>query len=779
MQYLDGVWLINEGYQVSFAQQIYDARIEQGPQGQQLTLYAPFQKVENEGEVLNNGLLTVEISSPLEDIIRVRQYHHLGTVKTRPAFQCRQETVPVEISQDGPTWRFRSGKATLVIQAGPPVSWRFCYADETRTQIKPRGQVYLTDPQGQPHSATRLSLEVGEQIYGLGERFSALIKNGQAVDTWNRDGGTGTTQAYKCIPFYISSRSYGVLADSPDRVSFEIASEKVSDVQFSVPGEELSYCFIGGADMKAVLSRYCDLTGHPARLPAWSFGLWLSTSFLTDYDEKTVLDFVDGMAQRDIPLEVFHFDCRWMKSFEWCNFLWDKSKFPDPVRMLRRLHEKGLKVCVWINPYIGQKSPLFKEGLEKGYFIKRPDGSVWQWDLWVAGMGIVDFTNPEAVRWYQGLLKQLTDMGVDCFKTDFGERIPTDCVYYDGSDPQRMHNYYSYLYNQTVFELLREQKGDGQAVLFARSATVGGQQFPVHWGGDCTAEYVSMAESLRAGLSFGLSGFGYWSHDIGGFEDGCEPDLYRRWTQFGLLSSHSRYHGSGMYKVPWLYGQEAVDNTRLYTKLKLKLMPYLMQTASAAWQQGLPMLRAMVLEFQEDENCRTLDRQYMLGSQLLVAPVFSSDSRVSFYLPGPGVWTHLLTGERLQGGRWYSRYCAADWLPLYVRPGSILLLGHESRHPDYDYTVGSELHVYADPAVCAAEITVVNSVGASCGQVAYTLQDQQLVLKQSGLAQCQLCLHDAEHGGIYGAYEYLRFWQEQDSPQSTGRSWTYRGPVSV
>lgn len=203
------------------------------------------------------------------------------------------------------------------------------------------------------------------------------------------------------------------------------------------------------------------------------------------------------MAERQLPLHVFHFDCFWMKAFQWCDFEWDPATFPDPKGMLQRLKARGLKICVWINPYIGQKSPLFHEGKEKGYLLKRPDGRVWQWDKWQAGMGIVDFTNPEASAWYAGHLKRLVDMGVDCFKTDFGERIPTDVVWHDGCDPQKMHNHYAFVYNKLVYETLQDKLGASEAVLFARSASVGAQQFPVHWGGDCYATYESMAESLR------------------------------------------------------------------------------------------------------------------------------------------------------------------------------------------------------------------------------------------------------------------------------------------
>ena len=259
--------------------------------------------------------------------------------------------------------------------------------------------------------------------------------------------------------------------------------------------------------------------------PAWSFGLWLTTSFTTEYDEKTVNGFVDGMRERDLPLHVFHFDCFWMRAQHWCDFEWDPAAFPDPEGMLARLKAKGLHICVWINPYIAQRSRLFDEASAKGYLLRRPDGAVWQWDHWQSGMGFVDFTNPEACAWYARHLERLVAMGVDCFKTDFGERIPTDVIYFDGSDPEKMHNYYTFLYNRLVFELLKRLKGEHEAVVFARSATVGGQRFPVHWGGDNIATYESMAESLRGGLSLGLSGFGFWSHDIGGFENTAPASL--------------------------------------------------------------------------------------------------------------------------------------------------------------------------------------------------------------------------------------------------------------
>ncbi|MNJ40471.1 Alpha-xylosidase [compost metagenome] len=513
------------------------------------------------------------------------------------------------------------------------------------------------------------------------------------VDIWNKDGGTSSEQAYKNIPFYITNKGYGVFVNDPGAVSFEVASEKVKKVQFSVPGESLEYFVIDGPEPKEVLNKYTALTGKPSLPPAWTFGLWLTTSFTTNYDEATVNSFVDGMAERDLPLHVFHFDCFWMREFHWTDFKWDERTFPDPEGMLKRLKEKGLKICVWINPYIAQRSALFEEGKKHGYLVKKPNGDVWQWNLWQPGMALVDFTNPDACEWFAGYLRDLVDMGVDSFKTDFGERIPTDVVYHDGSDPVKMHNYYTQLYNKVVFEVLEEKLGKNEAALFARSATAGGQKFPVHWGGDCYADYESMAESLRGGLSLGVSGFGFWSHDIGGFENTAPVDVFKRWLAFGLLSSHSRLHGSSSYRVPWAYDEEAVDVTRFFTKLKCRLMPYLFDTAVEATELGVPTMRAMFLEFPEDPASETLDRQYMLGDSVLVAPVFSKEGDVTYYLP-EGKWTHLLTGETIEGGKWRKDNYDFFSLPLFVRPNSILALGANDTKPDYDFAQDADVRLY-------------------------------------------------------------------------------------
>lgn len=614
-------------------------------------------------------------------------------------------------------------------------------------------------------------------MYGLGERFGPLVKNGQVVDIWNADGGTGSEQAYKNIPFCLTNDGYGVFVNDPGRVSFEVASESVSRLQFSVPGQSLEYLVIYGPEPKAILRNYTALTGRPPALPAWSFGLWLSTSFTTSYDEATVTGFIDGMAERGLPLSVFHFDSFWMREFHWCDFEWDPRMFPDPAGMLARLKARGLRICVWINPYIAQESALFDEGKAQGYLLRRRSGDVWQTDLWQPGMAVVDFTNPAARDWYAAKLDALLAMGVDCFKSDFGERIPVEDVeYFDGSDPERMHNYYSYLYNQTVFDLLRKRRGDGEAVLFARSATAGSQQFPVHWGGDCDATFEAMAQMLRGGLSLGMSGFGYWSHDIGGFEGTPDAAVYKRWIAFGLLSSHSRLHGSGSYRVPWLFDEEAVDVLRTFTRLKLRLMPYLLEAARQAAADGIPMMRAMALEFPDDPGCTHLDRQYMLGDDLLVAPVLSATGEVSYYVPA-GSWTHFMTGEQVTGPRWVTERHGFRSVPLLVRPGAVIAVGAVDDRPDYDYADGVTLRLYeiGDGARVTTVISpggqefVTTRTGNAIRVAAAVDGDWQvwhagrIIRGQSGAAEFTVLpgtwlARTARHPGPYGAHRLL-FWQ--------------------
>lgn len=712
MKFSNGCWLFKERTVCFSPCEVYYTKVTDT----QVTLCAPTHPIHGRGDTLGGINLTIRISSPQPDVIRVQADHHMGTLSKTPAFALNLEhpqTLQVEDSEN--TLTVTSGSLSLVITKNP---WSMTYVSGGKVLTKSgRHDLALmkTDYKGDCYEQNgdlentymreQLGIGVGELLYGTGEHFTPFVKNGQTVEIYNEDGGTSTEQAYKNIPFYLSNKGYGVLVNHPERVSMEFGTENVTKSSFSVEGGHLDYFFFNGPTMKDVLVRYTDLTGKPALPAPWTFGLWLSTSFTTSYDEDTVMSFIDGMLDRGIPLRTFHFDCFWMKGFHWSDFVWDEKVFPDPVGMLSRIKAKGLNICVWINPYIGQESILFGEGMEKGYFIKRPNGDVWQWDMWQPGMALVDFTNPEACKWYQDKLEVLMDMGVDCFKTDFGERIPVNCVYHDGSDPKKMHNFYTYLYNKTVFELLERKRGAGEAVLFARSATVGGQKFPVHWGGDCWSDYESMEESLRGGLSLLMSGFGFWAHDIGGFEHTSTADVYKRWVAFGLLSSHSRLHGSQSYRVPWLYDEEAVDVVRTFTRLKASLMPYLYKTAVDTSRSGIPTMRSMVLEFTQDKNCSYLDKQYMLGDHLLVAPIFNEDGIGSFYLPR-GIWTDFFTGETMEGGVWVEREYDYLHLPLMVRENSIIATGACSDRPDYDYPDGVELRIYALRGEIPAHTTV-------------------------------------------------------------------------
>lgn len=730
MKFTNGFWLMRKEYEPVFAVEYAGHEID----GDSLVVYGVAKHITDRGDCLNVGILTVTFTSPMENVIHTEIIHFDGMAKktVRPVIYPAERTVA--ITEDEQALTYRSGAAKAVITKAPG-KWCVAYYknDKLLTMSDYRNMArMLNRDTGESYMVEQLSLDVGEYIYGLGERFTSFVKNGQIVENWNEDGGTASEQGYKCIPFYLSSKGYGILVDTLGEVSFEIGSEKVEEVQFSVPGESLGYYVIAEDDPKEAVSRYCELTGKPALPPAWSFGLWLTTSFTTNYDEETTSSFIQGMADRDIPLHVFHFDCYWMRAYRWCDFTWDPDTFPDPEGMLKRYHDRGLKICVWINPYIGQMSHLFKEGKERGYLLKKTDGSVWQTDLWQPGMALVDFTNPDARAWYQSKLKTLLDMGVDCFKTDFGERVPvTDIQWFDGSDPVDMHNAYTYFYNQAVFELLEQEKKKGNAVLFARSATVGGQQFPAHWGGDCTASYSSMAETLRGGLSLACGGFGFWSHDISGFEQMASPDIYKRWCQFGLMSSHSRLHGSSSYRVPWLFDDEASVVLKEMVELKCRLMPYLYQMAVVSSETGVPMMRPMFMEYPKDRTCLNLDLQYMMGDSILAAPVFQDNGEVEYYLPD-GKWYNLMTDELREGGRWHKETFDYHGMPLMAAPGKIIALGSCCTKPDYDFAEGVTLAVSWLADGEQSEVTVPDLTGKPVMHAVAVRHGQEITVTVEG-----------------------------------------------
>ena len=722
MKFTEGRWTVKEGITLDWMGNVERFGIQDDKVDLLLT-----KPQRNRGDTLNSVTISATARSPLEGVIAVNFSHWTGEEDLGPRFPLFESAPKLKINDSNKTsLDVSSSPLDLSINTAPnELAFTYSRNDEKLTGHSFRSIAVVTSTntpqynisqgiyaQQESYILLELDLSVHEKVFGLGERFGPFVKNGQAVDIWNEDGGTSSELTYKNIPFYMSSRGYGVFFNNPGKVMLEVQSERTTRVQAAVQGQSLEYMVIAGPSPKDILNRYTALTGRPGLPPAWSYGLWLTTSFTTSYDEKTVTSFLDGFKSRSIPLTVFHFDSFWMKPFQWCDFCFDADNFTDAAGYLARLKKHGMKLCVWINPYIGQASPLFQEGKKNGYFIMRADthrATVWQWDNWQAGMAVVDFTNPDASKWYSNHLRRLMDMGVDSFKTDFGERIPfhpNQVKYSDGSDTVRMHNFYSFLYNKTVYETMQSHGKD--ACLFARSATAGGQQFPVHWGGDCESTFEAMAETLRGGLSLALSGFAFWAHDIGGFEGLPDPALYKRWVQFGLMGSHSRLHGSSSYRVPWIYDpdkypgeDEACSKVlRESVERKMALMPYLLRTALEGHVAGTPVLRAMFLEFGDDDpNVWPLDTQYMFGSQILVAPVFSKIGEVTFYVPfssrqGEAKWRSYFDHHKTyKEGRWYTETHGFDTMPILLRPGAVVPFNPTLKVPDGDLWKGLQVLV--------------------------------------------------------------------------------------
>ncbi|MGL4177680.1 MAG: alpha-xylosidase [Dermatophilaceae bacterium] len=745
MKFSDGVWLDRPGADAVRARWVHSATAV----GDAIVILATPRPTHDRRDVAGQPVLRITLDVISEGVVRVVAEHHHAPPRGFPWVE--PTTAPpattVSVTDDGIA-TLDAGALHVEVTIGAPLAIRVSDGHVTHVLDADAFAHVTLDVEAAPsspgvtpwrggrrhdavHLRARLPVDVGELFFGLGERFGPLSRNGQSVRLWNADGGTGSDQAYKNVPLLLSTLGYGIFVNDTADVDVEVATERVDAVQVSVPGERLELWLVSGPHPKDVLRRYTGLLGRPPQLPQWSFGLWLSTSFSTDYSESTVLELLDRMEQAGVPVSVFHVDCFWMKELQWCDFAWDERVFPDPVGMIERLHDRGVKVSVWVNPYISAHSPLFDQARRDGYLLTRDDGTVWQWDHWQPGMGILDLTNPAARTWFQGHLRRLLDQGVDTFKTDFGERIPLDVRYHDGSDPRAMHNQYAHLYNQVVLGVVERMKGPGQAMVFARSGTAGGQTMPVHWSGDSRPTYSSMAETLRGGLSLSLSGYAHWSHDIGGFEGTPSADLFTRWLAFGLLTGHSRMHGSESSRAPWEFGDTATRAAARYTRLKLRLLPYLVGLAAEAAATGIPLLRPMWLEYPCDPVGPYLDRQYLLGGDLLVAPVMRDDGQVTFYLP-PGPWTDLLTGEVHHGGRFVSRTCALDDIPLLVRPGALLPIG--SRDDSAEYDIVDDLTVRLHPSELAHQterITVTSATGRTV-TVGYRRDDDVLDVAITG-----------------------------------------------
>ena len=522
--------------------------------------------------------------------------------------------------------------------------------------------------------------EPDEHFYGFGEKFTDFDKRGQRLEMWNYDAyGAWGEWAYKNVPFLVSSRGYGIFVDSVSRVNFDMAFSNHSVFSLIVPDSALDYYVIVGPDLKSVVSRYAGLVSFPTLPPKWAFGLWMSSGFKDDNADQ-VLRRARELREHAVPCDVLHLDCYWQRFGRWSEMLWDKAAFPDPEGMLRQVKALGFKVCLWMNPYLGTESERFVEGSQKGYLLKTPRGDAYVCALWGKShppVGIIDVTNPAAAAWFGDMLRPLLRMGVDVFKTDFGEGVPADAVAHNGMAGERLHNLYPLLYNDLVARVTAEETGRA-GLVWGRSSYAGGQRHAAQWSGDPNCTYPAMASTLRGGLSMAMCGHAFWSHDIGGFHRQPTPDLYARWAQFGLLSPLSRAHGMTS-RLPWDYGEPALTIFREAVRLRYRLLPYIYTTASLAVETGLPVMRPMVLEFPDDPMTYTLDLQYMFGADLLVAPVYNGSGRRPVYLPA-GRWADFWTHEVIAGpqARWIE--APLDRLPLYVRAGALIPTIEPSQH---------------------------------------------------------------------------------------------------
>ena len=522
-----------------------------------------------------------------------------------------------------------------------------------------------------------------ECFAGTGERFTKMDLSGHTFYLKNQDGqGVNNRRAYKNIPFYLSSRLYGVFYHTSRYCKLSLADHSTRSVQFLNEAPEVDAYLIGGSSPERILYNYRTLTGFPSLPPLWSFGIWMSR--MTYFSADEVQEICDRLRREKYPCDVIHLDTGWFRTDWLCEWKFNPERFPDPVGFLKGLKEDGYRVSLWQLPYVAEGAEQITEAKENRYIApltkeqERAEGSNFST---LDYAGTIDFTYPAATAWYKGLLKELLDMGVVCIKTDFGENIHMDADYY-AMTPEELNNLYALLYQKAAYEITKEVTGDG--IVWARSAWAGCQRYPLHWGGDSASTWDGMAGSVKGGLHFGLSGFGFWSHDVPGFHSlpnfmnsPLDEKVYMRWTQFGVFTSHMRYHGS-FKREPWHYPTIA-PLVKRWWKLRYRLLPYIVEEARRATETGYPMVRARLMHHPEDRQAWHIDDEYYFGSEFLVAPVMNSEDKRDVYLP-EGRWVDFFTGERFEGGRWLKGVeCPLERMPLYVKEGAEISL-----YPDLD-----------------------------------------------------------------------------------------------
>lgn len=511
-----------------------------------------------------------------------------------------------------------------------------------------------------------------ECFYGTGERFAKMDLSGRTVQLYNQDGqGVNNRRTYKNIPFYLSSEGYGMFLHTTYFAKISMADHSTRSAQLMVEEPLVDTFIIGGETPERILYAYRQLTGFPSMPPTWSFGTWMSR--MTYFSADEVQEICDRMRAEGYPCDVIHLDTGWFKTDWLCEWKFNLERFPDPKGFIQGLKKQGYRVSLWQLPYIAYDAAQYQEAAENHY-ISQSESKIQGASNFSVNdyAGTIDFTYDKATQWYKGLLKELLDMGVTCIKTDFGEDIHMDATYHD-ADPKALRNIYSLYYQKAAYEITKEVCGEG--IVWARSAWAGCQRYPLHWGGDSASTWDGLAGSLKGGLHFGLSGFAFWSHDVPGFHSvpnfmntRLSEDVYVRWTQFGVFSSHLRYHGS-FKREPWHYPTIA-PIVKDWLNLRYRLMPYILQEAEKTTRTGYPMLRAMFLMHPDDLVCRHIDDQYYFGDDFLVAPVMNSQGVRSVYLP-EGKWVNFFTKECFEGPCWLKDIeVPLEEMPVYVRQGA-------------------------------------------------------------------------------------------------------------
>ena len=525
--------------------------------------------------------------------------------------------------------------------------------------------------------------QADECFVGTGERFRKMDLSGQTFQLKNQDGqGVNNRRCYKNIPFYMSSRMYGVFYHTSDYCKLSLADHSSRSVQFMCDRATIDAFLIGGKTPEEILHNYRKLTGFPSMPPLWSYGIWMSR--MTYFSAEEVNDICDHLRKEHYPCDVIHLDTGWFRTDWLCEWKFNPERFPDPKGFIQNLKKKGFRVSLWQLPYVAKGAEQLEEAKANQYIapLLKEQASEGSNFSALDYAGTIDFTYDKAVEWYKNkLLKPLLDMGVTCIKTDFGENIHLDAVYHSMT-PERLNNLYALLYQKAAFEITKEVTGDG--IIWARAAWAGCQRFPLHWGGDSASSWDGMAGSLKGGLHFGLSGFAFWSHDVPGFHSipdfmnsPINPQVYVRWTQFGVFTSHIRYHGT-CKREPWHY-PEIAPIIKRWWKLRYRLIPYIIQQSEMACQSGLPIVQALIFHHPDDRQCWHIDNEYYFGNEFLVCPVMNDKGIRDIYLP-EGEWINFFTGERMEGGKWYNAVkTPLDLMPVFVHPNATI--------PIYPYDV--------------------------------------------------------------------------------------------